>query len=144
MSMLSYIGETDGFSKPDVSVFYASKLPDRGGLESILFVQRVAALFADGRVKGKFKMYLTGSPESLQRFKRCRKAHRVIDKLVEVQEGRLSAADLCPDPTNGDRSSSMFYICGPPTMTDSMFTSLTSGNPGLSISPAQIMTERWW
>ncbi|KID73030.1 Armadillo-like helical, partial [Metarhizium brunneum ARSEF 3297] len=144
MSMLSYIAETDGFSKLDVSVFYTSKLPDRGGLESILFVQRIAALFADGRVKGTFKMYLTGSPESLQRFKRCRKAHCVMDNNVEVQEGRLSAAELCPDPRNGDQSSSLFYICGPPTMTDSLFTSLTSGDSGLNISPAQIMIERWW
>ncbi|KHO00913.1 Armadillo-like helical [Metarhizium album ARSEF 1941] len=143
-SMLSHIGETDGFSGLDVSVFYSSKLPDRGGLEDILFVPRIAALFAHGSVEGKFKIHLTGSRESLRRFESRRKAHQVIDENVLVQEGRLSAANLRPDPNKGDRRSSIFYVCGPPAMTDFIYTSLAASSPGMNTSPAQIVTERWW
>jgi NAD(P)H-flavin reductase len=144
MSMISHIGEANDFPNLQVFVFYASKMPHQGGLENILFVPRIAALFANSRITGQFNMFLTGSAGGRQLLSPSRRAPPFLDSVVAVHEGRLSMADLGQVLRGRDSHSSVFYICGPPAMTDSLSESLCSESSELCASPDQIMTEKWW
>lgn len=143
MSMLSYLAEGHAFSDlEEVVVLYSSKVSGRN-LEDILFVRRIATLFSSGKIKGRFKLHLTGGSVGDLALK-LSDYEIALGPYVEIQSGRFSALDLCRVVTANHSSSSMVYICGPPTMTDEMVTLLRSPKCEVHIDGSHIMTEKWW
>lgn len=144
MSMLSYIAEVNDFANLHVLIFYASKMPRQGGLNQILFVRRIAALFSEGRINGEFKLYLSGDSKDLQRLDLSRRVHNVLGTNIDVRVGRLSGLDLSRSLKDKQQCSNICYICGPPSMTDDLSQSLISDRSELGTMPTQVITEKWW
>lgn len=140
MSILSHIGETN--TGTEVRVMYGSKVP-RGGVGSIVFVDRIAGLFREGKVRGSVRLFATAEP-----------AQQHLDELsgkgaletagVEVQRRRMSVKDVEEAVTSGGREdSTLVYVCGPPAMTDEFAAKLISKD-GMAMDPTKVLTEKWW
>lgn len=140
MSILRFIGETSHQYRLEIVVIYSSKIPRQDDPGGILFVQSIAALFSSGLVRGRFKIHLTGDTVSLT--SECR---RLGMTGLDVRAGRISRMQLEEElDSNNCLMSAMFYVCGPPPMTDAIVGTLTSSPPGLGVPASRIRTERWW
>lgn len=143
VSMLSCIGETPGLGGLQVRVLYATKMPRGGRLRDVLFLERIARLFAEGRVNGALRLHATrgGGGEGDMPTEG---AHQVCGAVVDVRGGRLSGDEL--QDAVGPATASLVYICGPPAMTDHLVAALTAPGPGGEpmMDPGRVMTERWW
>ncbi|KAF7558952.1 hypothetical protein G7046_g5204 [Stylonectria norvegica] len=136
MSMLEFLAER--MEVVDVRVLYASKvLGER--LSEVLFLERIAGLFAEGRLKGGLQFFATGSASSL---KNC--PVELKDKAeMSLHHGRLSASHLSAAVGTQHRNSTLVYVCGPPIMTDEIFEILTSPSH-IGLDTSQVKTEKWW
>ncbi|KAF7547829.1 hypothetical protein G7Z17_g7461 [Cylindrodendrum hubeiense] len=137
MSMMSYIAE--GGLNCDVQFLYAAKIPARGVAE-VLFVRRIARLFGERKLKGRFRIFATDtSPETDL-------LHGLGNEFnkagLEIQARRFGHEDL-KAAVGAEKDSCVVYVCGPPTMTDEMVDILTSAE-GVGLEPGQVMTEKWW
>ncbi|KAF7526496.1 hypothetical protein G7054_g10758 [Neopestalotiopsis clavispora] len=146
MSMLSDISEQqqqqeskDDAAGLEVRLLYSIKDPgpDRRDAVNLLFLERIAEIFASGRVKGELQLYLTG-------------AHgdgSVVCKGGEIpfQGRRITREDLRQavgeDPL--ERKKTVAYICGVPSMTDEFVKELSSED-GLGMGPERVLCEKWW
>lgn len=129
MSMLSEIGHRAA-GDVDVRTAYATKVPARG---DVVFLDRIAGLYADGRVKGSFDLFATGEgtpPDG--------------KGVATVHARRVAVADVERLVTegNGDLASTYVYVCGPAAMTDEFVAGLTES--GLRLDPGHVVTEKWW
>ncbi|KAF4121787.1 Oxidoreductase NAD-binding domain [Geosmithia morbida] len=129
MSMLSHIGHSDVPGKPRVRLAYATKLPSEG---EVVFLDRIAGLFREGRVRGSVDLFATGGGDG------------TFPDVVDVHRRRLSVADverLVREDDDDHLASTLVYICGPPAMTDEFAYGLTTGN--LRMDPSNVITEKW-
>ena len=146
MSMLSYIGERKDLASLEVMVLYGSKVLMDGSLESILFVRRIASLISERKINGRFELYLTRHSEDQSKhpLSLFEGEHRVCGTDIQGHTGRLSASSLAARFGGTRPDSTIFYVCGPPSMTDKFVASLTASRPGPAVAPSHVMTERWW
>lgn len=141
MSMLSSLAE--GPSVPfEVQVLYS--LRDDGSRQAgrLLFLERIADIFREGRLKGRLQLFLTGGSGE--------------DGVVVSGEGEaggevpFSARRITVDDVAaavGDAAERRFavvYVCGVPTMTDEFVQKLTDSQQGLGIQPHRVLCEKWW
>ncbi|KAF2021642.1 hypothetical protein BU24DRAFT_337384 [Aaosphaeria arxii CBS 175.79] len=165
ISMLQDIQQEDSDLSPlEVEFLYSTKLPTNSASDNeVLFLQRLLDWarswnFESGsRSKGRLDLFFTGTwdgssltPETTltQKFRGPRPPHTHgnsgadVEPRVSAQVGRIDEAAL--RKSLGDergRSSSVFYVCGPPDMTDGIVDWLQQQD---GISPAQVMCEKWW
>ncbi|CAM1510265.1 Fc.00g006000.m01.CDS01 [Cosmosporella sp. VM-42] len=139
MSMLSHIAELK--DEVDVQVVYASKLP-AGGLGEMLFVTRIAELFAQGKLKGLLRLFITGLSNGEEVLNIGDELKELFAQAkIDIQTRRFSSDDVAA--AIGNRDSTLIYVCGPPTMTDEIVEVLTSPE-GVGLEKRQVLTEKWW
>jgi ferredoxin-NADP reductase len=139
MSMISSLAE-----KPDVSfeveVLYSLK--DPGGdreADGMLFVDRIATIFAREKLRGSLKLFLTGKEAvggSDSSYVTCNEVE-VPFKSRRIEEQDLSEA------VGKDLETAVVYTCGPPDMTDGFIELLTS-EAGWAIDSTRVLFEKWW
>ncbi|KAH8652461.1 hypothetical protein BX600DRAFT_553836 [Xylariales sp. PMI_506] len=135
--------ERGGARSIEVQFLYSMKDPgseDEDGwrvADSMLFVERIANIFAREQVRGELKMFLTGGSD---------KEGRVACNEVELAftGRRITQSDL--EAALGDaeeRKDTVVYVCGVPDMTDEFVEALTAAD-GLSLAPENVLCEKWW
>lgn len=170
VSMLSSIATTTTATAPfDVHFLYSLKDPLRSSGEGegkanrrearrMLFLERIARLFREGRVKGRLEVFLTGGKDGEER-------KGGEDGIVcdggqgkgEQNEGsgftipfharRCTVEDdvtKALGDTPADRRFAVVYVCGVPTMTDEFVAKLTDREKGLGMEPHRVLCEKWW
>ncbi|KAJ4319997.1 hypothetical protein N0V84_006075 [Fusarium piperis] len=125
VSMMGHI--TEGGHDVDVRVLYASKLP-KGGLGKVLFLERIAGWFAQGKLRGDLKVFATGG------------ANEVKDAGFQVLKRRFGVEDIREAVGDG-KNEVLVYVCGPQGMTDELVQGLT-GDGGLE--KRRVLVEKWW
>ncbi|KAI2463992.1 hypothetical protein F4781DRAFT_440028 [Annulohypoxylon bovei var. microspora] len=113
----------------------------------LLFVERLAAVFASGRVRGSLQLFLTGgagegdgevegegvvscgSEGGDVRFRRRR---------MTVDDVAAAAGD------SSERRFAVVYVCGVPTMTDEFVQKLSDPKHGFGMEPHRVLCEKWW
>ncbi|KAF4462026.1 Oxidoreductase NAD-binding domain-containing 1 [Fusarium albosuccineum] len=112
----------------DVRVLYASKLPKRG-LKDILFLERIAGWFAEGKLRGELKVFVTGQASK-----------EIKGTGFEVLKRRFGVEDV-REAVGEQVNEEVVYVCGPPDMADEIVEELT-GEGGLE--RRRVMLEKWW
>ncbi|RSL57173.1 hypothetical protein CEP54_008457 [Fusarium duplospermum] len=126
VSMMGHI--TQGGHDVDVSVLYASKVP-KGGLKEVLFLERIAGWFAQGKLTGELKVFATGGlSEDVKNT-----GFKVLTRRFGVEDIREAVGDKVDE--------GLVYVCGPQGMTDELVDGLT-GEGGLE--KKQVLVEKWW
>ncbi|KAI0552492.1 hypothetical protein F4679DRAFT_67975 [Xylaria curta] len=152
-------------TKPGFEVWFLYSLKDpnlgnKGGRRArdLLFVERIARIFREGRVRGRFRVFLTGG-----------------GKEGEGEDGEIICADdgekgegegerkgdgtytipfhprrytLDEDITEAigspaERRHAVVYVCGVPSMTDEFVARLTDKD-GLGMDSHRVLCEKWW
>ncbi|KAI0450181.1 hypothetical protein F5B21DRAFT_491835 [Xylaria acuta] len=149
-------------STPAFEVHFLYSLKDPGGLRrprarDMLFVERIARLFREGKVKGRFQVFLTGGDaEGAERDDE----DRVIicsddgdgdgdakgDYTIPFHPRRCTVDDDVAEAvgTPAERRFAVVYVCGVPTMTDTFVARLTDREHGLGMDPHRVLCEKWW
>ncbi|KAK3403121.1 hypothetical protein B0T20DRAFT_474917 [Sordaria brevicollis] len=146
ISILSAIADDmKGGKLPDgceVTMLYSMKDPGPPrNVEKMLFVERIAELFAKEDVRGMFRLFLTG-PHGTQE---SNMKDAIVDChgfIVKFANRRISLEDIS-SAIGGDKSSAVVYVCGVPTMTDEMVEKLVSDD-GLAMARDRVLFEKWW
>ncbi|RYP62953.1 hypothetical protein DL770_009494 [Monosporascus sp. CRB-9-2] len=141
MSMLSALAEKPDSAPFEVEFLYSTRDPGREHrkAERMLFLNRIASIFAEGRLKGRLRLFLTGGDEAegdilLSGAAGHGKVHF---------HGRRMAADDVAAAVGTDRRFAVVYICGVPAMTDEFVRRLTDP-AGLAMEPHRVLCEKWW
>lgn len=158
--MLSYIAEKkkSPHSEPELEVDFLYSVKDplvQGGSggrrgEDILFLDRVARIFEDEAVKGRFRLFLTGSSNG----------ENTDDNTICMEDGprvhfdkrRITVDDvvtsLTKDRGDGkaelDKEATLVYVCGVPSMTDEFVRQLTDADGVAGMPKERVLCERWW
>jgi NAD(P)H-flavin reductase len=126
VSMIGHIA--DGGYDVDVRVLYASKVP-KGGLKEVIFLERIAGWYAQGKLRGELKVFATGGV-----------TEGASSTGFEVLTRRFGVEDI--RQAVGDRTDEgLVYVCGPQGMTDELVEGLT-GEGGLE--KRRVLVEKWW
>ncbi|KAL7813477.1 hypothetical protein V8C26DRAFT_162011 [Trichoderma gracile] len=159
VSMLSYIADNKQTTPlvDDVVFLYASKMPRSGNLSDILFLERITRFFGEGKVQGRVKLFVTGaadaaavasspsssSQQGMPGGNRTTIAAGAMREMngttVEVQNRRITSADVEDAVGAGRDSGTVVYVCGPRGMTDELVEKLSG-----FIDPRRVLTEKWW
>lgn len=137
MSMLSCLSESDEWKDVNLNVLYASKGP-REGLQGILFLERIAKLFGEDKLRGQVSLHVTGGESSIQEGMQM-----VHGTAMDVRRGRILPEELAGVVQGEHRDATLVYVCGPPGMTDE-FVELLTNPKGVGLSPRLVKTEKWW
>lgn len=149
MSILSSLAEGRGSAAPfEVQVLYSLKDDNNnnnnnGGSRQagrLLFLDRIAKIFREGRLTGGLQLFLTGgegtdgavsSPEG--------------GDVVPFRARRMTVDDVAAAVGDtAERRFAVVYICGVPTMTDEFVQKLTDPQQGLGMEPHRVLCEKWW
>ncbi|RYP47077.1 hypothetical protein DL768_006804 [Monosporascus sp. mg162] len=141
MSMLSALAENPGSAPFEVEFLYSTRDPGRGHrkAERILFLDRIASIFAEGRLKGRLRLFLTGGDEAEGDIPLSGAAGRGEVHFL----GRRMTADDVAAAVGADRRFAVVYVCGVPAMTDGFVRRLTDP-AGLAMEPHRVLCEKWW
>jgi NAD(P)H-flavin reductase len=124
-----------------ISFLYSVRDPgDLQTLSSILFLERLARLFANLKIYGELVLHVTSGEKRWQSteeiiieiagFKlRCRRRRITKDDLVDVL-GPVS-----------QRQFTVVYVCGVPAMTDEL---VDVARWAIGMDPRKVFCERWW
>ncbi|TEY64849.1 hypothetical protein BOTCAL_0142g00060 [Botryotinia calthae] len=130
----------------EVKFLYSTKVPTSipaGGArkeeeaeEAILFLDRLQEIFKK-RERWDLQLFATGSSHSTIELSNVN-----ANSDMETHHRRISNLDIdLALGTKEEKERTIVYICGPPTMTDSM-VSYVRNLPG--IDPSQVLCEKWW
>ncbi|KAF2814925.1 uncharacterized protein BDZ99DRAFT_485458 [Mytilinidion resinicola] len=138
VSILSHIRETN--VQLDHRFIYATKISKQSLKASeILFLPRLLDIFKssltvdDDIQKERLDLFFTGHPGDMKFAKDIpHQTHfrRLSDRDIEEAAGTIQ-----------ERQSSLFYVCGPPTMTDHVVDFLKKQD---SVRPDHVLCEKWW
>ncbi|TLD16737.1 uncharacterized protein PgNI_02376 [Pyricularia grisea] len=165
VSMVSHMAEQDrGEAGPEVRFLYSLRAPGgkgrREGADGMLFLNRLADLFARDSLQGRLQLFLTlaagddeddgGEGQRQQTYTDMNGNEVEADGVVSCNEvdvpfhrRRITKADLVeaigPEPKHA-----VVYICGVPTMTDEMVKYLTDKDAGIGLDTDRVKFEKWW
>ncbi|KAI1205986.1 uncharacterized protein F4807DRAFT_441257 [Annulohypoxylon truncatum] len=146
MSMLSSLAEEE--CPFEVQFLYS--LRDEGGRRAqarrMLFVERLASIFASGRVRGRLRLFLTGGVGEggeegvvscgIGEGKKC--GVRFSRRRMTMEDVAAAVGDA------SERRFAVVYVCGVPTMTDEFVQKLADSQHGFGMEPHRVLCERWW
>ncbi|KAI1759716.1 hypothetical protein GGR53DRAFT_128155 [Hypoxylon sp. FL1150] len=140
MSMMSSLAE--GPSVPfEVQVLYSLKDDGTRQAGRLLFLERIAGMFREGRLKGRLQLFLTGG-EGGDGAVVCGEGDG--DGKVPFCARRMTIDDVAAAVGNvAERRFTVTYVCGIPTMTDEFVRKLTESK-GLGMEPHRVLCEKWW
>ncbi|KAF2691407.1 hypothetical protein K458DRAFT_285792 [Lentithecium fluviatile CBS 122367] len=156
ISMLSFIHEQK--SPIETRILYSTKAPSKATQPSeILFLPDLLDLFRKPRShpsKDRIELFFTGTwhgptlnrkdDEPLQPLMSQTLPFLFADTEVPVVAWTHRIDDIALSNAVGNRdeaSSSVFYVCGPPKMTDSIVGHLKKQE---HIQPERVLCEKWW
>ncbi|KAI3318219.1 hypothetical protein HD806DRAFT_526534 [Xylariaceae sp. AK1471] len=177
VAMLSSIASTTpnsavagggGGGNLEVHFLYSLKDPGASGnhrdAKHMLFLDRIAAIFREKRVKGSLQVFLTsgdgttttavedgveatakaaGDGEVDQARERATIAHEGGDLPFHAR--RCTVDDVAAAVgTAAERRFAVVYVCGVPTMTDEFVAKLTDREKGVGMEPHRVLCEKWW
>ncbi|KAI2619122.1 hypothetical protein GGS26DRAFT_573578 [Hypomontagnella submonticulosa] len=137
---------------PPFEVEFLYSLKDDVGEEGrqasrLLFVERLAKIFKEGKVKGRLQLFLTGggSDGNGEREDGGVVASGDEGGDVPFHARRISVDDVFAAVGGASqRRFAVVYVCGVPTMTDEFVEKLTNPQYGLGMEPHRVLCERWW
>ncbi|OAA45219.1 Riboflavin synthase-like beta-barrel [Beauveria brongniartii RCEF 3172] len=139
VSMLSYLADESKSLNIRVSLMYATKVPEDGSLEGVLFLNRIVDLFRRDQVAGEVELFLTGPVSQI------RDVTAVITGQVDIRFGRMTGEDLISKiRVSSSKDDTLVYVCGPPAMTDYFVDILTAPGMASIIDAACVKSEKWW
>ncbi|TGO53754.1 hypothetical protein BCON_0118g00070 [Botryotinia convoluta] len=104
--------------------------------EVILFLDRLQEIFKK-REQWDLQLFATGSSHDTNELSKTN-----ANSNMETHHRRISNIDIdLALGTMEEKSQTIVYICGPPTMTDST-VSYIRNLPG--IDPSRVLCEKWW
>ncbi|TPX15174.1 uncharacterized protein E0L32_004732 [Thyridium curvatum] len=140
----------DGGVVVEVHLLYSMKDPGPGRRDAskMLFVERLVGLFGRREVRGRMTLFLTGhdgeDADGGGDPKQSDKAVAGIGPDVPVLSRRIELSDIVAAMGGpGSTDSAVVYVCGLPTMTDSLVEELTSAD-GLGMEKDRVLYEKWW
>lgn len=141
MSILSHISERS-VQDIKVSFLYSVKSPEEPRREEeILFLHRILCCFSSGGVAGDLELFLTG----LKKAENGEGRNVLVSndgQEVEFQRRRITKEDLLRVlGTVDERSDTVCYICGVPTMTDEL---VEVARQAEGMDSRHVLFERWW
>ncbi|KAH6877763.1 hypothetical protein J4E90_009327 [Alternaria incomplexa] len=156
MSMMTYINQN--YPNLEVRFLYSTKVPSRETDPSeVLFLQDVLDLFRIPRfkvTKDRLELFFTGTwdgsemgtnegdlihplmsltlpqIDSATEVPVCAWTHRIDDIALSSAVGNRKEAQ-----------STVFYVCGPPDMTDDMVKFIKEQD---NVAPERVLCEKWW
>ncbi|KAK3491410.1 hypothetical protein B0T13DRAFT_73777 [Neurospora crassa] len=130
----------------EMTMLYSMKDPGPPrDVTKMLFLERLAWLFAKRMVRGTFRLFLTRPLDNQQRVAVSNIGGGMVNCHgfeVKFASRRISLSDIASS-VGDDRDSAVVYVCGVPTMTDEMVEKLVS-NDGLGMKRDRIFFEKWW
>lgn len=124
----------------------------------MLFLDRIARVFREGRVRGRLEVFLTRNGADVQgpaegsdgdgdgaNVIACGENEDPIPfhpRRCTVEDDVVKAVGSTP----GERRFAVVYVCGVPTMTDEFVArlTLTDRRGGLGMEPHRVLCEKWW
>ena len=143
-----------------VRFLYATRIPQyRPKITEILFLSRLSSIFQSSGLKdsrrdeeerGRLELYLTGgytgrliSPNVSQNSV-DEKEDLKVEKATPYTYFRRIKDDDLQSAVGSDkqaRESSLYYVCGPPEMTDYIVEYIRKQD---SVGPERVLCEKWW
>jgi hypothetical protein len=156
MSMLSYINQN--YPNLEVRILYSTKVPsNQTGPDEVLFLPEVLDLFRIPRTentKDRVELFFTGTWDGSSMGT---KGDAPIEPLMSLTLPKIDSEtevpvtawthridDLALSSAIGSRTeakSTVFYVCGPPAMTDDIVKFLKEQD---TVVPEQVFCEKWW
>ena len=156
MSMMSYINQN--YPNLEVRLLYSTKVPSKEtNQEEVLFLPKIISLFRIQRsesTKDRIELFFTGTWDCSE-FDRSN--DQPIQPLMSLTLPNLDSAtevpitawthridDIALSSAAGnkdDAKHTVFYVCGPPEMTDDITQYLTERE---KIEPERVLVEKWW
>lgn len=160
----------------EVHFLYSLRDPGAGGRQrrearKMLFLDRIARIFREDRVKGRLEVFLTGTGNSA--VADAQQAGEGAEGDAADEDGAnanvnvnvIACGEDEEDPpipfharrctveddvikavggTPAERRFAVVYVCGVPTMTDEFVARLTDRRHGLGMEPHRVLCEKWW
>lgn len=153
MPMLSHVCEE--CPSLEVRLLYSTKLPSENPDRSeVLFLPQILDLFQKRRVstrKTAIDLFFTGTSDSSQlshespfvrSFLPQPKEEGDINVPITVWPKRIEGSSLYNAVgSHMERRASVFYVCGPPNMTDAIVQHLRDQD---GIASERVLCEKWW
>jgi hypothetical protein len=156
MSMLSYINEN--YPDLEVRILYSTKVPSHETQPSeVLFLERIMDLFRMPRferTKDRIELFFTGTWDGTSIGKRGEAPIQPLMSLtlpqidseteVPVTAWTHRIDDLALSSAVGNKleaKNTVFYVCGPPEMTDEIVEFLKVQE---AVDPDHVLCEKWW
>ncbi|KAI1097056.1 hypothetical protein F5B19DRAFT_17735 [Rostrohypoxylon terebratum] len=145
MSMLSSLAEAD---RPfEVQFLYSLRNDEDRPIQAhrMLFVERIASIFATGRVRGRLQLFLTGGVGEGDGEEGVVWCGEGEGRKMKFSHRRMTVEDVAS--AAGDASERRFavvYVCGIPTMTDEFVQKLADPQNGFGMEPHRVLCEKWW
>ena len=130
---------------------YSTKLPSESPKpEEVLFLPRILELFSsahalsDHQSKNRIELFFTGLEEddAYPDFDEILDSLHAPDLPIVISPNRMAALDLSIAlGSKGEQRSSVFYVCGPPAMTDEVTKFIRRQH---DVDMARVLCEKWW
>ncbi|KAK5627264.1 hypothetical protein RRF57_002979 [Xylaria bambusicola] len=169
VSMLSSLASSPATPALEARFLYSAKDPGVSegsasrNARNILFLERIAQVFHEGRVKGELEVFLTGGDTKESAGMDGEKGD---EDRIAVAGGDNGTKDGDDDQGNftipfhsrrctvntdvakavGNPRFAVVYVCGVPTMTDDFVAKLTGreAEGGFGMEPHRVLCEKWW
>lgn len=149
ISILSVILKED--PSLEVTLMYSTKLPSKSPKpEEVLFLPRVLELFSsahalsDHQGKNRIELFFTGLEEDddYPDFNEILDSLHTPDLPIVISPNRMAALDVSiAVGSKEEQRSSVFYVCGPPAMTDEITKFIRRHH---DIDMGRVLCEKWW
>ncbi|XDG01895.1 hypothetical protein ABKA04_001510 [Annulohypoxylon sp. FPYF3050] len=145
MSMLSSLAEAD--HSFEVQFLYSLRNDEDRPRQArrMLFVERIASIFATGKVRGRLQLFLTGGAGEGDGEEGVVSCGEGEGCNVKFRHRRMTVEGVAA--AAGDASERRFavvYVCGIPTMTDEFVQKLADPQNGFGMEPHRVLCEKWW
>ncbi|KAH6637026.1 hypothetical protein F5144DRAFT_601716 [Chaetomium tenue] len=136
---------------PEVRVLYGVKDPGGGdgGGGAILFLERIAGLFARGRVlRGGVRLFVTGGGDGGggvgSGWWGVGEVGSGGEEVIKVPclRRRMTVRDV-EEAVGEEKDAAVVYVCGVPGMTDEFVQALVAPE-GFGMDPKRVLFEKWW
>ncbi|KAI0865591.1 hypothetical protein F4860DRAFT_258248 [Xylaria cubensis] len=149
----------------EVHFLYSLKDPEPGSKErrrarDMLFVERIARIFRLGKVKGRFRVFLTSSSTAERGKEQGQEEDGEIICTDAGKKGEGETDNTYTIPFHprrytidedvaealgspSERRHAVVYVCGVPSMTDEFVARLTDKD-GLGMDSHRVLCEKWW
>jgi predicted ferric reductase len=135
----------------EVTLMYSTKLPSESPKpEEVLFLPRILELFSSAHAlsdhgrKNRIELFFTGLGEDddYPNFDEILSSLHTPDLPIVISQNRMASLDVSMAVgSKEEQRSSVFYVCGPPDMTDEITKFIQRHH---DVDKARVLCEKWW